>query len=82
MDEPQAYTNSQDSPWPRLEGSHHLVPYSIFCAWLWACTQNVILFRDSQIESPKNLEIRTPVTLEAQNFLYKPSIEVKSKAKL
>jgi hypothetical protein len=28
---PRAYTNSQNSPWPRLEGSHHLPPYGILC---------------------------------------------------
>jgi hypothetical protein len=26
MDEPRAYMDSQDSPWPRLGGSHHLHP--------------------------------------------------------
>jgi hypothetical protein len=30
-DEPRANTNSQDSPWPRLRGSHHLPPYTILC---------------------------------------------------
>ncbi len=25
---PRAYTNSQDSPWPKLGRSHHLPPYS------------------------------------------------------
>jgi hypothetical protein len=34
-DEPQANTNSQDSPWLELGGSHHLPPYSILCAWPW-----------------------------------------------
>jgi len=29
--EPWAYTNSQDSPWPRLEENHHLCSYNIFC---------------------------------------------------
>jgi len=29
--EPRAYTNSQNSPWPELWGSHHLPPYSILC---------------------------------------------------
>jgi hypothetical protein len=31
-DKSRANTNSQNSPWPRLEGSHHLPPYSILCA--------------------------------------------------
>jgi hypothetical protein len=32
MDEPHAYMDSQDSPWPRFGGSHHLPPYSIIYA--------------------------------------------------
>jgi len=32
MDEPQANTNSQDSPQPGLGGSHHLPPYILFYA--------------------------------------------------
>ncbi len=28
-DEPQVYTNSQDSPWPELGENHHLPPYNI-----------------------------------------------------
>jgi hypothetical protein len=32
---------------------------------------NVILFRDSQVESPEILEIVTPMILEAHNFLCK-----------
>jgi len=41
--------DSQDSPQPGLGGSHHLPPYSIFCAW--SCNQhpNVILSQDSQV---------------------------------
>jgi hypothetical protein len=31
-DEPRATTNTQDSPRPKLGGSHHLPPYSIICA--------------------------------------------------
>jgi len=33
INEPWANTDSQDSPQPKLGGSHHLPPYSIFCAW-------------------------------------------------
>jgi hypothetical protein len=39
-------------------------------------------FRDSQVESPKILEIRTFAALEAHKFLCIPLIEVKSKEKL
>jgi hypothetical protein len=43
---------------------------------------NVILSRDPQVESPKILEIGTFDTLEGHNFLCKPLIEVRFKAKL
>jgi hypothetical protein len=59
MDKPRAYTDSQDSPWPGLGGSHHLFPYSILNAWPWGLHPNVILCQDSQVESPKILEIET-----------------------
>jgi len=32
QDKPQATLDSQDSPRPKLKGSHHLPPYSILCA--------------------------------------------------
>ncbi len=38
--------------------------------------------QNSQVESPEILEIGTPTTLEAHNFLCKPPIHVRSKAKL
>jgi len=47
--EPRANTNSQDSPWPWLGGSHHLPLYSILCAWPWDQHPNIILFQDSQV---------------------------------
>jgi hypothetical protein len=31
--EPGTNTNLQDSPRPKLGGSHHLPPYIILCAW-------------------------------------------------
>jgi hypothetical protein len=63
MDEPQANTNSQDlqdSPQLGLEGSHHLPPYSLFCAWPWGQHPNVILSRDSQIEVSKFSKLGPP----------------------
>jgi hypothetical protein len=33
MDESRANMDLQDSPRPRLGGSHHLPPYNILCAW-------------------------------------------------
>jgi len=49
MDEPWANMDSQDSSQPKLGGSHHLPPYSIFCVWPWGQHPNVTLFRDSQV---------------------------------
>jgi hypothetical protein len=37
---------------------------------------------DSQVKSPEILEIETSTTLKVHNFLCKPLIEVRSKAKL
>jgi hypothetical protein len=41
--------DSQDSPWPRLRGRHHLPLYSILYAWPWGLHPNVILSCDSQV---------------------------------
>ncbi len=51
-DEPWANTDSQDSPWPGLGGSHHLPSYSILCDWPWDQHPNVILSQDSQVGVP------------------------------
>ncbi len=75
----RANTNSQNSPWPKLGGSHHLPLYNILYAWPWSLHLNVILSQDSQVGS---LEIRTPMTLQAHNVLCKPPIEVRFEAKL
>ncbi len=50
-------------------------PYSILYAWPWGLHPNVILSRDSQVGSPEILEIGTFATLQAPNFLCKPTIE-------
>jgi hypothetical protein len=60
IDEPRANTNSQDSPRPRLEGSYHLPPYSILCAWPWNQDPNVILSQDSHL---RFLQLWRPITL-------------------
>jgi hypothetical protein len=59
--------DSQNSPWPRLVGSHHLPSYSILYVWPWGQHLNVILFQDSQVEVPKFskfglLWLRSPIT--------------------
>jgi len=45
--------DSQDSPQPRLGGSHHLPPYSILCVTLQHPHPNGFLSRDSQGRVPK-----------------------------
>jgi len=52
--------NSQDSPWLRLGGSHHLPTYSILCAWPWDQHPNVILSWDSQVGVPKFSQLGFP----------------------
>ncbi len=48
MDEPWAYTDSQNSPQRELGGSHHLPLYSIICASPRGLHPNVILSQGSQ----------------------------------
>ncbi len=45
--------DSLDSPRPRLEGSHHLPPYSILCNFARRLHPNGSFFRDSQSGVPK-----------------------------
>jgi hypothetical protein len=68
MDETRANTDSQNSPRPKLEGSHHLPPYNILCAWSHDQHPNVILSWDSQMGVPKCpklglLQLWAPITL-------------------
>ncbi len=53
QDEPRAISNSQDSPRPKLGGSHHLPPYSILSSSPQGPHPNGILSRDSQAGVPK-----------------------------
>jgi hypothetical protein len=69
MDEPQANTDSQELPWLELGGSHHLLPYSILCAWPHDQHPNVILSRDSQVGILKFPRLGPPTTLGAYNFV-------------
>jgi len=61
-------SNSQNLPWPKLEGSHNLLPYSILCAYSWSSHPNGILSWDSQmgiLKFPKLelLQLWGPITL-------------------
>ncbi len=57
VDEPWANMDSQDSPWLKFEGSHHLPPYSILCAWPRGQHSNVIFSRESQVGISKFLKL-------------------------
>jgi hypothetical protein len=84
INEPRANIDSQNSAWPGLGGSHYLPSYSILCALPQGLHPNVILCRDSQIESlkiPEIPKIGIFATLEAHNALCRSSVEVQSKAK-
>jgi len=77
MDEPHAYTNSQNSPWPKLKGNHHFHLIVFFMLGHGVYTQMSFC-----LGIPKIIEIGTPTILEAHNFVWKPPIEVRFKPKL
>jgi hypothetical protein len=81
-DEPRTNSDSQDSPWPELGGSHHLPLYNILCAWPQGQHPNVILSRDSQVGSPEIPKIRTLAILEAHNFVCRLVIEMRYETNL
>ncbi len=57
-------------------------PYSILYAWPRDQHPNVILSLDSQVKVLKFPKIKTFATLGVHNFVCRPPIEVRSKAKL
>jgi len=75
------YTNLENLPRPRFEGNHHLPPYNIIYDWSWGMHPNVIFLKTPKL-NVKIFKIGTLGTLETHNFLCKPLIEVRSKAKL
>jgi len=52
--------DTQDSPQPGLEGSHHLPPYSILCATLRRLYPNGYFSRDPQVGVPKLSQVGVP----------------------
>ncbi len=74
MDEPRAYTFSQDSPRPGLGESHHLPLYSIIYDQPWGYIQTSCC--------PTNFQNCDYCNLEAHNFQCEPTIEVRFKEKL
>jgi len=97
LDEPRANSDSQDSPRSELGGNHHLPPYIILCAFPRNPHPNGILSQDSQMGVTKFSKVGTPTTLHTMlwgpkvvgvptlgphNIVCKPSIEMRSEAKL
>ncbi len=74
--------DTQDSPWPGLGGSQHLPPYSILCATPRGPHPNGHFVPGLPSGSPEIPSTGTPTTLRAHNFLCRPSIAMRSKAKL
>jgi len=73
-------SNSQDSPWLGLGGSHHLPLYSILCASPRGPHPNGFLSLPSG--SPEIAKVGTLMTLGPHNFVCRPLIEMKSETKL
>jgi len=74
--------DTQDSPWPRLGGSHHLPPYSILYTSPHGPHPKWLFVPGLPSGSPEITQIGTPAILEPHNFASKPRIEMQSKAKL
>jgi hypothetical protein len=63
-------TDTQDSPRPRLGGSHHLPPYSMLCSSPRRLHPNGYFSRDSRVGVPKSRQMGlpglwSPITLRA-----------------
>jgi len=65
-DKPRAILDSQDSPRPKLRGTHHLPPYSIICVTLHHSHPNGLLSQDSQGGVPKLSRFGLPRFCEFQ----------------
>jgi hypothetical protein len=81
-DKPRTTSNSQDSPRPRLGGSRHLPPYNIHCTSLQGPNPKGLVVSGFPKGSPEIAKVGTPTTLWGYNFVLKPLIEMRSKAKL
>ncbi len=75
-------TDTQDSPRPKLGGSHHLPLYNILCGWPRSPHPNGFFLLGLSNGSLEIAPTGTAATLEPHNFASIPRIEVRSKAKL
>jgi hypothetical protein len=74
--------NTQGSPRPGPGRSHHRPPYSILCATPWGPHPNGHFVLGLPNGSPEIPSTGTLATLKAHNFLCRPPIIMRSKAKL
>ncbi len=71
--------DTQDSPWPRLGGSHHLPPYRILCTSPRGLHPNGFSLLGLLSGNPEIVPAKNLATLEPHNFVSRPWIEVRSK---
>jgi len=74
--------DSQDSPRPRLGGSHHLPLYNILCVSPRGPHPNGFFVPGHPSGSPEIAKVRTPATLGRHKFACRPPMEMRSKTKL
>ncbi len=82
QDEPQANSDSQDSPWPGLGGSHHLPPLQYTLCMATRPAPKCHFVPGLPSGSSKIPTTRIPTTFGAHNFACKPLIEMRSEIKL
>ncbi len=82
QDKPQANLDSQNSPRPKLGGSHHFSLYNIFYAFPQGPHPNDILSRNFQMGISKFPQLGLLRLWGGHNFACRPSIAMRSKEKL
>ncbi len=75
-------TDTLDSPWPELEGSHHFPPYSILCDQPRSLHPNGFSLPRLPSGSFEIMPNGIPAILEPHNFAIKLWIVMRSKAQL
>ncbi len=75
-------TDTLDSPWLELGGSHHLPPYNILCGWPQSLHLNGFSLLGFPSGSPEIAPNGIPATLEPHNFASRPRIKMRFEAKL
>jgi len=71
-------TDTENSPWSGLRGSHHLPPYSILYTSPRGPHPNGFFVPGRPNGSLKIAKVGTPMTLGHHNFACRPLIEMRS----